>query len=258
VRQVVDWRNVSLLGIDVGFSERRKTTGIASYTFGQPARLHCVGSLPQDRAEVLLDRPLYDAIAIDGPIVPIATSPEQIIRRCERLLSRGPFGNRCKPGFSHFGTGLKLRKAATTIASEMPDYRRHGDVRVVEAFPNAFLGVMLDDETYAAFETIPRGKKSGIFFAQAARDRTFDRIIEYLGWDDVILREQIQAVARETTRVSHEHRAAFVCVLTTACALSDQAVYVGDEVGGSICLPPLRLWADWARTAVEKSSDQIS
>jgi predicted nuclease with RNAse H fold len=255
---VVDWRNVSLLGIDVGFSERRKTTGIASYTFGQPARLHCVGSLPQDRAEVFLDRPLYDAIAIDGPIVPTATNPEQLIRRCERLLSKGPFGKRCKPGFSHFGTGLKLRKAAMAIASEMPGYRRNNDVRVVEAFPNAFLGVMLDDKTHAAFERIPRGKKSDIFFAQACRDRAFDRLFECLEWDDVVLREQIQAVARETTRISHEHRAALVCVLTGACALSGQAAYVGDEVGGSICLPPLCLWAGWARAALEGSSGQIS
>ena len=251
MRHVVDWRNVSLLGIDVGFSERRKTTGIASYTFGQRTRPHCVGSLPQDRAEVLLDR-LYDAIAIDGPIVPTATNPEQVIRRCERLLSKGPFGKRCKPGFSHFGTGLKLRKAATTIASEMPGYRRHNGVRVVEAFPNAFLGVMLDDKAYAAFERIPRGKKSDIFFTQACRDRTFDRLFECLGWDDAILREQIQTVARETTRMSHEHRAAFVCALTAGCALSEQAAYVGDEVGGSICLPPLCLWADWARAAVER------
>jgi predicted nuclease with RNAse H fold len=248
---VVDWRNLSLLGIDVGFSERRKTTGIAAYTFGQPARLHCVGSLPENRAEVLLDRPLYDAIAIDGPIVPTATNPEQVIRRCERLLSKGPFGNRCKPGFSHFGTGLKLRKAATMIASEMQGYRRHSGVRVVEAFPNAFLGVMLDDKTYAAFERIPRGKKSDIFFTQASRDRTFDRLFECLGWDDAVLQEQIQAVACETTRVSHEHRAALVCVLTGACALSDQAAYVGDEVGGSICLPPLCLWAAWAKAALE-------
>jgi predicted nuclease with RNAse H fold len=248
---VVDWRNVSLLGIDVGFSERRKTTGIASYTFGRPARLHCVGSSSQDRAEALLDQPLYDAIAVDGPIVPAATNAEQLIRRCERLLSKGSFGKRCKPGFSHFGTGLRLRKAATTIASEMPGYRRHNGVQVVEAFPNAFLGVMLDDKTYAAFERIPRGKKSDIFFAQAFRDRTFDRLFECLGWDDVFLREQIQAVTRKTTRISHEHRAAVVCVLTGACALSGQAAYVGDEAGGSICLPPLCLWADWARAALE-------
>jgi predicted nuclease with RNAse H fold len=199
---------------------------------------------------VLLDRPLYDAIAIDGPIVLTATNSEQVIRRCERLLTKGPFGKRCKPGFSHYGTGLKLRKATTTIANEMPGYRRHSGVRVVEAFPNAFLGVMLDDKTYAAFERIPRGKKSDIFFAQASHDHTFDRLFECLGWDDVTLREQIQAVARETTRISHEHRAALVCVLTAACALSGQAAYVGDDVGGSICLPPLRLWADWARAGL--------
>jgi predicted nuclease with RNAse H fold len=247
---VVDWRNVSLLGIDVGFSERIKTTGIASYNFGRPARLHCVGSLPQDRAEILLDRPLYDAIAIDGPIVPTATEPEHVIRHCERLLSKGLFGKRCKPGFSHFGAGLRLRKAATTIASEMPGYRRHNGVRVVEAFPNAFLGVMLDDKTYAAFERIPRGKKSDIFFTQACRDRSFDRLFECLGWDDVILLEQIRTVAGATARISHEHRAALVCVLTAACALSGQAAYVGDDVGGSICLPPLCLWAGWARAAL--------
>jgi predicted nuclease with RNAse H fold len=207
--------------------------------------------LPQDRAEVLLDRPPYDAIAIDGPIVPTATSSEEVIRRCERLLSKGSFGKRCKPGFSHFGTGLKLRQAATTIASEMPAYRRHNSVRVVEAFPNAFLGVMLDDKTYAAFERIPRGKKSDILFAQASRGRTFEQLFECLGWDDAILLEQIRTVADATTRISHEHRAALVCVLTAACALSGQAAYVGDEVGGSICLPPLCLWADWAKTVLE-------
>jgi predicted nuclease with RNAse H fold len=249
---VVDWRNVSLLGIDVGFSERRKTTGIASYAFGQTTVLHCVGSLPQNRTAVLSGGSLYDAIAIDGPIVPATTNHGQIIRRCERLLSKGLFGNRCKPGFSHFGTGLKLRKATAAIASEMPGYRQHNSVPVVEAFPNAFLGVMLDDKTHCVFERIPRGKKSDIFFAQASRDCTFDRLFECLGWDDVILREQIRAVAGETTRISHEHRAALVCVLTAACAVSGQAAYVGDDVGGSICLPPLCLWAGWAKTAIER------
>jgi predicted nuclease with RNAse H fold len=133
----------------------------------------------------------------------------------------------------------------------MPIYRRHSGVRVVEAFPNAFLGVMLDEKTFAAFERIPRGKKSDIFFAQASRDCSFDRLFECLGWNDVILREQIRAVAHETTRVSHEHRAALVCVLTAACALSGQAIYIGDEVGGSICLPPICLWASWAGKAID-------
>lgn len=66
---LVRWEDVALLGIDVGFSERRKTTGIASYRFGQKLRLHCVGSLAEHRTEALRDGDLYDAIAIDGPIV---------------------------------------------------------------------------------------------------------------------------------------------------------------------------------------------
>ncbi len=247
---MVDWRNVGLLGIDVGYSERRKTTGIASYRFGQSAILSCVGSLPQNRAEALSHQPPYDAVAIDGPIIPATANPDQIIRHCERVLSRGLFGKRCKPGFSHFGTGLQLRKATTMIVGEMPSYRRHDGAPLVEAFPNAFLGVMLDEETYSAFERIPRGKKSDIFFAQASRGRAFDRLFECLGWNDAILREQVQTAARETTRVSHEHRAALVCVLTAACALSGQAVYIGDEASGSICLPPPSLWAGWAKTAI--------
>src|SRR5437868_7896532 len=106
---------------------------------------------------------------------------------------------------------------------------------------------MLDDTIYAAFGGTPRGKKSDIFFTQASRDGVFDRLFQCLGWDDVMLRKQIQALARETTRTSHEHRAALVCVLTGACVLSGQATSVGDEVGGSIWLPPLCLWAGWAR-----------
>jgi predicted nuclease with RNAse H fold len=251
---VVDWRNVSLLGIDVGFSERRKTTGIASYTFGQPARLHCVGSLPQDRAEVLLDRRLYDAIAIDGPIVPAATNSEQVIRRCERLLSKGRFGKRCKPGFSHFGIGLQLRRAATTIASEMPFQKRTAGVPVMEAFPNAFLGVMLDDCAYREMERIPRGKKSDVFFKRAVADRAFDRLFHFLEWADPRLGAQIAVLAEATTRISHEHRAAIICVMTAACALSTKAQMIGDNIGGHICLPPLDVWADWAKRELETQS----
>jgi predicted nuclease with RNAse H fold len=254
VRHVVDWRNVSLLGIDVGFSERRKTTGIASYTFGQATRLHCVGSFPQDRAEVLIDRPLYDAIAIDGPIVPKATSAEQVIRHCERLLSKGPFGKRCKPGFSHFGTGMRLRQAATTIALEMPFQKRTAGVPVVEAFPNAFLGVMLDDCAYLEMGRIPRGRKSDMFFKRAVADRAFDRLFHCLDWADPRLNAQIAALAEAATRISHEYRAAIVCVVTAACALSNKAIMIGDNIGGHMCLPPLDVWADWAKRELEAQS----
>ena len=246
---MTDWRNVSLLGIDVGFSERLKTTGIASYRYGQDVRLHCVGSLAAHRAAALSDGALYDAIAIDGPIVPDFASVAA--RHCEHLLARGPFGKRCKAGFSHFGSGLKLRQAATTIAGEMPLHRRTTTAPVVEAFPNAFLGVLLDDAAYASFATpIPRGQKSDIFFARAIEDGRFNDLFDALNWNDDRLRHAITRIAVINTRVAHEHRAALVCLFTAACALSGHATYVGDEAGGFICLPPKRLWATWAQNAL--------
>jgi hypothetical protein len=253
---VIDWRNVALLGIDVGFSERKNTTGIASYRFGHEASLHCVGSLAEHRANVLRDGSLYHAIAIDGPIVPVSEGPRQIVRLCERVLSRGMFGKRCKPGFSHFGTGLKLRQAATTIAFEMPLQKLTASVPVVEAFPNAFLGVMLDDCAYREMGRIPRGKKSDVFFKRAVADRAFDRLFDCLQWDGMSLNAQIAALAKATTRISHEHRAAIVCMLTAACALSTRAEMIGDQIGGHICLPPLDVWADWAKRELEAQCSQ--
>jgi hypothetical protein len=249
---VIPWHDVSLLGIDVGFAKDRKTTGVASYRYGQPVDLHCIGSLPSHRAEVLRDAMVYDAIAIDGPIVPPAFG--LAARSCEQILSRGAFGKRCKAGYSHFGTGLQLRNAAAVIAAELPKHRRLPSAPVVEAFPNAFLGVMLDDAAYASFGTpIARGTKSDIFFAQAQRDGCFDRLLQHLDWHDTLLRDtiaSIASIATTTTRAAHEHRAALVCVLTAGCALSGQATVIGDDAGGKICLPPRLLWAEWARDSL--------
>jgi hypothetical protein len=164
------------------------------------------------------------------------------------------FGQRCKPGFSHFGTGLQLRQAATTIALEMPFQKRTANVPIVEAFPNAFLGVMLDDCAYREMGRIPRGKKSDVFFKRAVADRAFDRLFHCLQWDSLRLSAQIAALAETTTRVSHEHRAAIVCVMTAACALSTKAKMIGDDIGGHICLPPIDVWADWAKRELEAPS----
>jgi predicted RNase H-like nuclease len=248
---VIDWRGVTLLGIDVGFSQRRNTTGIASFRSGHEIDLHCVGSRVEHRANVLRDGSLYHAIAIDGPIVPACNGPTPMVRLCERVLSRGMFGQRCKPGFSHFGTGLQLRQAATTIALEMPLHKRTASVPVVEAFPNAFLGVMLDDCAYREMGRIPRGEKSDVLFRRAVTDCAFERLFRCLQWESPRLNAQIAALAQTTTRISHEHRAAVVCVMTAACALSTKATMIGDDSGGHIWLPPLDVWADWARRELE-------
>ena len=69
------------------------------------------------RAAALGDGTVYDAIAIDGPIVPDATIVAA--RHCERVLARGAFGKRCKAGFSHFGDSVPrlLDTALLTLAA---------------------------------------------------------------------------------------------------------------------------------------------
>ena len=255
---MIDWHDVSLLGIDVGFSKTAKSTGMAVYDRGHLVTLTCIGSSPENRADVLQAGMRFDAIAIDGPI---AAPADGLLtaRACELILSRGAFSRRCKPGLSHFGFGLPLRAAAMLIASEMearaklaePQQRR----AVIEAFPNAFLGVLMSDEDYEALGPIKRGSKSDAYYAHLAATQRFDAIFDILDWRDAALRTTLYDIASTPTRTAHEHRAALVCLLTAACALSGSAEYVGDETGGFICLPPKELWTKWARDALPSAPD---
>lgn len=258
----VDWRSVSLLGIDVGFSAKIKSTGIAAYSGGRLVTLTCVGSSPQNRTDVLPDGMIFDAVAIDGPIVPVIET--FAVRECERTLSRGKFSGRCKPAMSHYGHGLPLRKAAMTIADEMVHRAKPPEAQfslrqpylgkaIVEAFPNSFLGVLLDDVDYDAMGKIERGRKSDVFYKRVADNKTFERLLAHLGWNDDALLTILHDNANAIGRAAHDKRAALVCLLTAACALSGKAEHVGDDAGGSICLPPKALWADWARDAINRA-----
>lgn len=244
------WEDVSFLGIDVGFSKTARSTGIAVYAQGHLTTLTCIGSSPRDLAEALPDGLAYDAIAIDGPIVADIDRP--LARDCELILSRGAFSRRCKPGLSHFGFGLPLREAATRIAGEMRPRAKPGTRAIVEAFPNAFLGVLLDDTDYAAMGAVERGKKSDAYYARVAATGRFEIVLAHLGWNDDALLKILHDNAAAASRASHDKRAALVCLLTAACAYSGQAEYVGDEAGGRICLPPKALWAPWAREALSE------
>nr|WP_210333343.1 DUF429 domain-containing protein [Ensifer sp. ENS01] len=241
-----------MLGIDVGFSRSRPTTGIAwsaNGTFGAE-KTHTDW---ERRRQHLPAATTFSVVAIDGPLVP-AGSPDALVRTCEQLLARGAFQKRCKPGSSHFGTGLQLKRAALETANQI----RHlasapvlgqavfPDVAIVEAFPNAFLGVMLDD---VAFDEgrIARGKKFDRMYERAANSGRFSILMSHLGWNAPDLLRTIE-LERD-----HEKRAAFICLLTAACAATGNAEIVGDPVSGWIWLPPQALWAGWATIALERN-----
>ncbi|MGO4112377.1 DUF429 domain-containing protein [Rhizobium ruizarguesonis] len=249
-------RDIDLLGIDVGFSNSRPTTGIAwssAGTFG-------AGKTHTDwerRRQHLPSSTNFSVIAIDGPLVPEG-SPDLLIRTCEQLLARGTFQKRCKPGSSHFGTGLQLKRAARETAKQImhltsaPAFANavFRDVAIVEAFPNAFLGVLLPDQTFANSQIV-RGKKFDWMYEHAVKSDRFGELLDVIGWDAPDLLKRIE------TERDHEKRAAYICLLTAACAAVGKAEVVGDVPTGWIWLPPADLWADWAGEALARNLRSI-
>lgn len=249
---MINLNETALLGIDVGFSKSRPTTGIAWSDNGEfgAAKTH---SDWERRRQHLPPATSFSIIAIDGPLVPIG-SPDLLVRTCEQLLARGTFQKRCKPGSSHFGTGLHLKRASLDTASQirhlasMPLFANavFGDVAIVEAFPNAFLGVLLADHTFTTGQ-VKRGKKFDWMYEHAVYAGKFAQLMSVIGWDAPDLLQRIE-VERD-----HEKRAAYICLLTAACAALGKAEVVGDAITGWIWLPPKDLWAGWAREALEKN-----
>lgn len=235
-----------IVGLDIGFSERRKTNAIAVIADGELS-VEKLGVHERNRR--LANLRDVDVIAIDAPVVSSDCAPETA-RHVERVFCRGLFQKRCKPGMSHIrGTGRTLREhggaaaqivAAATLWRSEPPFPtvipRHG---IVEAFPNAFLGVALDDSVYAGRRLLVRGGKFDWLYDEWVTRGLFATAVTRcglpLGTTDALTHEQ-----------DHEKRAALVCLLTAAFALTNQAEAVGDSLTGYFFLPSRDLWADWA------------
>lgn len=244
-----------LLGVDVGFSNRRKTTGIAWLDHD---KLGCVkvGSAWEERKQAIPDGFVADFIALDGPLIP-AGAPEDVNRRCERIFIRSPFHNRCKPGLSHWGVGLELRRAASlardqfsqTLAESGPN--GHEPVgsrdRIVEAFPNAFLGVLLEEDEFHNMPALRRGQRF---------DWLYDRVVKTGKLESTLSKElALPAIAWQQLReeCDHERRAAFICLLTAAVVACDAATRIGDAEGGYFWLPQTSFWQGWAVKGLESA-----
>jgi predicted nuclease with RNAse H fold len=237
-----------LVGVDIGFSERRRSNGIAVFRDGKLIRAERLSVNERDAA--LRELRDVDMVAIDAPLLPPGAA-ETLPRYCERFFSLGPFQKRCKPGMSHIrGTGQRLREHGHRAAEQLliarsfapsvePRQRVWPDAPIVEAFPNAFLGVAVPDDDYATTTKPKRGGKFDWLYARWIERGLFRRAVAAAQ-----LPEEI--AARCEAETDHDIRAALVCLLTAAFAASGTAVAVGQEVDGYFFLPPARLWAKWA------------
>ncbi|MDK1377223.1 MULTISPECIES: DUF429 domain-containing protein [unclassified Sinorhizobium] len=246
-----------LLGIDVGYSLSRPTTGIAWCAGGNVgcAKAHTDWNRRQLHIPAST---MFSVIAIDGPLLPV-DAPDGLDRSCERLFIRGAFHARCKPGLSHHGHGLALRKAAAETAAQVrhlaaaPMIGRSiiPGAAIIEAFPNAFLGVLLEDDRFAMSRAAKR-RRFDWLYDQAVESHVFDRLLDAIGWNNDTLLQKV------TTERDHEQRAAWICLLTAATAVAGKSEAVGDEAGGWFWLPPAELWAPWARQALAQNSAAVS
>jgi len=91
----------NLMGIDVGFSATRLTTGIACLV-GDRLDLVPTGTAWKSREAKIPKGFQPSFIAIDGSLLPLGAD-QRIRRYVESAFIRAPFHNRCAPGLSHHG-----------------------------------------------------------------------------------------------------------------------------------------------------------
>jgi hypothetical protein len=245
----------NIAGIDCGLTLKERTSGICR----TGANGFVVGHTYIDklsRNQLLLPASQFDCLGIDAPILPknvIDYSPRPV----ESVFMRGAFQIRCKPGASHVrGTGQALRRSgcdaamqftAETFAQDAFPYPRvQANQSIVEAFPNAFLGVLLDQQVID--KAAPsRGQKTNIFFSLCNTHGAFQQLEQHLGWQDAAFWEAFQVTS------NHEDLAALVCAATAICAHLGKYVAVGDVSGGYFFLPAWCLWKPWAKAALRSA-----
>jgi hypothetical protein len=156
------------------------------------------------------------------------------------------FQKRCKPGMSHIpNTGVRLREEADKAADLLFDalrdpqdassFPRVGKGPIIEAFPNAFLGVCLDDDVFAGMPLLRRGKKFDWLYERWQSKR----LVEKLPGLTIKERDLFHIELDKTGH--HEHRAALICVLTGLLTAHRHFTAIGDVRGGWFFLPPCRV-----------------
>ena len=259
----------AVLGIDVGWSPTRPTTGLCLLRWTgdriEPPQYASAWADADDRRSVLArltqGQPL-GAVAVDGPLVR-GLGHVRHYRLAEELLSKGAFQRRGKPGQTSAPLGQRLHHEATklshmVIATEQVGQARHArpihPAAVVEAFPNAFLAVMHPE---AAFATPPsrRRRWTDLLFPGAV-----PQIAALLG---ELLPDRALPEGWDRVR-DHDHVAALVCALTALCVLAGRYVAVGDDDDGSIILPPVSVWGPsdngptpWAEDAIRSAAARV-
>jgi len=264
VHRKFDTEHGAVLGIDVGWSTKKPTTGLCLIEWAnwEISLRCCKARADEDDCHTKLNQLVQGrrllAVGIDGPLIPKLESVNEY-RPVEALLSRSKFQRRGKPGPTNGGNGQELHKQATQLAKLVVNtqnvdpatyhYKIHKKA-VVEAFPNAFLAVLHPDK---GFPSKPKTSRNWT-------DILFPLVKQELWQLLKVLLPQNKPNFSLGDIQGHEEIAAFLCALTALCAATAQGVAVGDQRLGYITLPPLELWGEsvggddkWASEALRNN-----
>lgn len=242
------------VGIDVGLVLHSPTSGLCRTGDCGFAATHSF--LDKLSRQASLKMPArVDLLAIDGPVLP-AGQLDYDLRPVEKIFLWNVFRRRCSVGETRRGIGAALRRGGCDTALQFASRTSNSictttypqiqkGLHVIEAFPNAFLGVMLPDAQYPnPMPTLRRGGKFEWLLASWRQLGCVQRLQKTLAWTEPALWAELQ------TNTHHEEQAGLVCALTAVCVLKNTYVAVGEPQGGYLFLPPWSLWSDWAKNGV--------
>jgi Protein of unknown function (DUF429) len=175
-------------------------------------------------------------------------------RVAERMLTRRLQSKIGKPGQASAPVGKALNTAANDCAAVVikacqlataTHVVRIDRKAIVEAFPSAFLGVMLRDPTAVKAQ---RGNRSDVYFQHLTDRGTLQLLLQHL-----LPNRELELSL--TGVVNHDDRAALICALTALAVAAGDYTAVGDN-DGWIILPPRRFVRSWARSALEANASE--
>lgn len=237
----------AVLGIDVGCSPVRRSSAVCRLDWDATTVRWTIERFRATEAERvatigrLADRPLL-AAAFDGPL---RRGLDEIgaYRRAERLLTLGFQPRIGKPGASNSPVGRLLNTHAnlcaravlvTGVVAPATHAQAIDDRAIVEAFPSAWLGMLIaEPEVLAA----TRANRSDRFYRHLAQAGVLDAVLAHL------LPGRSAPAFDATT--DHDERAALICALTALGLAAGDYAAVGDAQGW-IILPPPALIRPWA------------
>jgi hypothetical protein len=210
----------------------------------EPERTQVLGKLAAQQFVVAaFDGPLRGDLAVIGRY---RRAEELLTKRFQRLIG--------KPGQASSPVGRLLNQNANecariVLATDMLDAAPHHHAihakAIVEAFPTAFLGLLIENPA-----TLPvcRSNRSDIFYVHLAQTGRLAELLHSL-LPGRTLRTPFQ------TAVHHDDRAAVVCSLTALCVAVGEYTAVGDR-DGWIVLPPRSFIQPWAwKILLENAQD---